>query len=64
MDGSGAHVRDSLLTKARAIRNHQLADIEREAAGRTSAMVGPTGFMLAGFVILLIFPAFQAILNL
>jgi tight adherence protein C len=41
-----------------------LAAIEREAAGRTSAMVGPTGFMLAGFVILLIYPAFQAILEL
>lgn len=61
---SGAHVRESLITKAKALRTHQLAALEREAAGRTSAMVGPTGLMLAGFVILLIYPAFQAILNL
>lgn len=61
---SGAHIRDSLLTKARALRHHQLAAVEREAAARTSAMLGPTGFMLAGFVILLIYPAFQAILDL
>lgn len=61
---SGAHVRDSLLTRARALRHHELAAVEREAAVRTSAMVGPTGLMLAGFVILLIYPAFQAILDL
>ena len=61
---SGAHVRDSLMTKARAIRAHQIAAIEREATSRTSAMVGPTGLMMTGFVVLIIYPAFQAVLDL
>ena len=61
---SGAHVRDSLMTKANAIRAHEIAAIEREATGRTTAMVGPTGLMMTGFVVLVIYPAFQAVLNL
>lgn len=61
---SGAHVRQTLTTKARAIQAHQLAAIEREATARTSAMVGPTGLMLVGFVVLIIFPAFQAVLSI
>ncbi|MEM7339423.1 MAG: type II secretion system F family protein [Actinomycetota bacterium] len=61
---SGAHVRQTLTTKARAIQAHQLAAIEREATARTSAMVGPTGLMLVGFVVLIIYPAFQAVLSI
>jgi len=61
---SGAHVRESLMTKARAIRGHEIAAIEREATSRTSAMVGPTGLMMTGFVVLVIFPAFHAVLGL
>ncbi len=61
---SGAQVRDSLVTKAAALRTHELARIEREAGNRTTAMVGPTGLMLTGFVILVIYPAFQAVLDL
>jgi Flp pilus assembly protein TadB len=61
---SGAQVRRSLNTKARASRIHQLAEIEREASSRTSAMVGPTGLMLAGFPVLVIYPAFQVVLAL
>ena len=61
---SGAHVRQSLMTKAAAIRDHEIAAIEREATGRTTAMVGPTGLMMTGFVILVIYPAFQAVLDL
>jgi tight adherence protein C len=61
---SGAHVRESLMTKAQAIRAHQVADIEREASGRTTAMAGPTGLMMIGFVVLIIYPAFQAILDI
>jgi Flp pilus assembly protein TadB len=61
---SGAHVRDSLMTKAEAIRAHEIATIEREATSRTTAMVGPTGLMMTGFVILVIYPAFQAVLDL
>jgi Flp pilus assembly protein TadB len=61
---SGAQVRSSLTTKAKASRNHQLAEIEREAGRRTSAMVGPTGLMLFGFLVLVIYPAFQVVLGL
>jgi len=61
---SGAHIRESLMTKAKSLRNHQIAEIEREAAGRTTAMAGPTGLMMAGFVVLLIYPALRAVLAL
>ncbi len=61
---SGAHVRQSLMAKAGAIRAHEIASIEREATGRTTAMVGPTGLMMSGFVVLVIYPAFQAVLDL
>jgi tight adherence protein C len=61
---SGAHIRESLMTKAKALRNHQVAEIEREASGRTTAMAGPTGLMMAGFVVLLIYPALTAVLSL
>lgn len=61
---SGAHIRESLMTKAKALRNHQIAEIEREASGRTTAMAGPTGLMMAGFVVLLIYPALRAVLSL
>ena len=52
------------MTKAKALRTHQIAEIEREASGRTTAMAGPTGLMMAGFVVLLIYPALQAVLAL
>jgi tight adherence protein C len=61
---SGAHIRESLMTKAKSLRNHQIAQIEREASGRTTAMAGPTGLMMAGFVVLLIYPALRAVLAL
>lgn len=61
---SGAHVRDSLLAKTQATRARQIAEIEREATGRTTAMVGPTGLMMIGFVVVVIYPAFQAVLDL
>ncbi len=61
---SGAHIRESLLTKARALRNHQINNIEREASSRTLAMAGPTSFMVAGFIVLIGYPAFNAILNI
>lgn len=61
---SGAQVRDSLMTKAQAMRTHEIAAIERQATSRTSAMVGPTGLMMTGFVILVIYPAFRAVLDI
>ncbi len=61
---SGAHIRESLITKAKAFRAHHLADIEREASARTTAMAGPTGLMMTGFVVLLLYPAVDAVLAL
>jgi len=61
---SGAHIRESLMTKAKALRTHQIADVEREASGRTTAMAGPTGLMLTGFVFLLLYPAVEAVMGL
>lgn len=54
---SGAHIRDTVMTKANSLRAHQLSVIEAEANAKTAAMTGPIGFMLAGFIILLLFPA-------
>ncbi|MCP4968700.1 MAG: hypothetical protein GY926_26160 [bacterium] len=61
---SGAHIRDTVMTKANSLRSHQLAVIEAEANAKTAAMAGPIGFMLAGFVILLLFPAITTVLSL
>lgn len=61
---SGAHIRESLLTKARALRNHQINQIERDASTKTLAMSGPTSFMVAGFIVLIGYPAFNAILSI
>ena len=54
---SGAHIRDTVMTKANTLRAHQLSVIEAEANAKTAAMTGPIGFMLAGFIILILFPA-------
>jgi Flp pilus assembly protein TadB len=61
---SGAHIRETVMTKAASLRNHQLTVIEAEANANTAAMAGPIGFMLAGFVILLLFPAVTTVLSL
>ncbi len=61
---SGAHIRETVMTKATSLRSHQLAVIEAEANANTAAMAGPIGFMLAGFVILLLFPAITTVLSL
>lgn len=61
---SGAHIRESLMTKSKALRTHQIAEVEREASGRTTAMAGPTGLMLTGFVFLLLYPAVEAVMGL
>ncbi len=61
---SGAQLRTTVMTKAKSLRMHQLSAIEREAMAKTSAMAGPTGLMMAGFVTLLLFPAVVAVLSL
>lgn len=61
---SGAHVRESLMTKSRSLRLHQINESERDADTRTTAMAGPTSFMAGGFVVLIGYPAFTVILGL
>jgi tight adherence protein C len=59
----GAKVRQSLNAKAASVRQHQLADLEGEAAEATEKMVLPIGLLFFGFLLFLGYPAFAAILT-
>jgi Flp pilus assembly protein TadB len=59
--GGGAVVRDSLVAKAGAIRNRDLAEQEYEAQSRSETMVLPVALMFAGFLILIGYPALSAL---
>jgi hypothetical protein len=54
-------VRDSLVAKAGAIRNRDLAEQEYEAQSRSETMVLPVALMFAGFLILIGYPALSAL---
>lgn len=59
----GAKVRQSLTAKATALRQHQLAEVESEAAEATERMVLPIGMLFFGFLVFLGYPALAAILT-
>ncbi len=59
--GGGALVRDSLVAKAAAIRQRDLADLESEAQSRSETMVLPVVLMFAGFLVLIGYPALAAL---
>lgn len=59
----GARVRDSLAAKATALRTRQLADAEAEAQAATERMAVPTVLLLAGFMVLIGYPAVDAVLT-
>lgn len=61
---AGARLQTTVMTKAEALRVRQLAAIEAEANAKTAVMNGPTGLMLAGFLMLLMFPALVTILTI
>ncbi len=61
---SGARVRASLLTKATSMRRAQLAQVQSDAAAASESMGIPIGIMLVGFVVIVGFPAFMAILQI
>lgn len=61
---SGARVRASLLTKATSMRRAQLAQLQSDAATASESMGIPIGIMLIGFVVIVGFPAFMAILQI
>jgi tight adherence protein C len=54
---SGARVRDSLVSKAKAMRTKDLNEIESEAQARSETMVFPVVLMFAAFLVLVGYPA-------
>jgi tight adherence protein C len=55
--GGGAHVRDTLASKAESLRERDLAAVEAQAEARSETMVLPVAMMFAGFLLLLGYPA-------
>lgn len=58
---SGARVRESLVAKARALRIRDLGEIEAEAQARSETMVFPVAAMFLAFIVLVGYPALQAL---
>lgn len=56
----GARVRQSLVAKAAALRNRNLARIEHEAQRRTEHMGTPVVVLFVGFILLVGYPPFTA----
>lgn len=61
---SGARTRESLAAKAESLRNHELTQIESEAAAATEKMGAPVAFLVIGFVALIGYPALATIMQL
>lgn len=59
----GARVRDSLAAKAASLRDRQLSEAEAEAQSATERMAVPTVLLLAGFMVLIGYPAVDAVLT-
>jgi tight adherence protein C len=57
----GSRVRESLRAKAEAMRDRDRAEKESEAERRSESMVLPVAMMFAGFLLLLGYPAVQAL---
>ena len=53
----GAAVRETVGSKAKAIRERLTSDVERSAASTTERMGIPATFLLLGFIVFLAFPA-------
>ncbi len=59
----GARVRDSLAAKAASLRDRQLSEAEADAQSATERMAVPTVLLLAGFMVLIGYPAVDAVLT-
>lgn len=59
----GARVRASLAAKARALRLRGLTEIEAAAQSATERMTLPVVLLLLGFIVFLIYPAVNEVLN-
>jgi Flp pilus assembly protein TadB len=59
----GARVRDSLAMKASTLREHAMAEAEAEAESTTEKMAVPVVLLFLGFMILIGYPAFDAVMT-
>lgn len=59
----GARVRASLITKARTLRAHELADAEAAAGSATEKMGAPVALMFFGFLVFIGYPAVERVLH-
>lgn len=59
----GARVRESLAVKATSLRDHALADAEAQAEATTEKMALPVVLLFLGFLILIGYPAVNAVLT-
>jgi tight adherence protein C len=59
----GAKVRESLAVKAASLRDHALAEAESKAQSSTEKMAVPVVLLFLGFLILVGYPAFSAIVD-
>ena len=60
---SGARVGASVAAKATAIREREIAEAEAKAEAATERLAVPTVMMMAGFVVLIGFPALYAVIT-
>ena len=61
--GTEGAVRDSLAVKAASLRDHALAEAEAEAQSTTEKMALPVVLLFLGFLILIGYPAVDAVVN-
>jgi Flp pilus assembly protein TadB len=59
----GAKVRESLTARAVSLRRKELADLEGQAAERSQSMLVAQMVMAGAFLVFLIYPAVQVLLN-
>jgi tight adherence protein C len=59
----GAKVRESLTARAASLRRRELADLEGQAAERSQSMLVAQLVMAGAFLVFLIYPAVQVLLN-
>jgi tight adherence protein C len=59
----GAKVRESLTARAASLRRRELADLEGQAAERSQSMLVAQMLMAGAFLVFLVYPAVQVLLN-
>jgi hypothetical protein len=59
----GAKVRESLSARAVSLRRRELADLEGQAAERSQTMLVAQMVMAGAFLVFLIYPAVNVLLN-